>query len=258
MWKKSPDSTPGKRSRRATPQSPAPSSGSDIGEAHRVRVRIIRPDGSYRDVVVAGHFREEHLCSLVDDELCHLDTGETLTLHLFHPDGTLARSLRNRWQEGLSDNRRVFMREVLGPNENARELSAQLRQIRQRMVSGEKVNLAIRSPQMAEAAREELRKLLLISQKFDEALLNVWVHGNEDQQREILGHLGDAGMVRLQDYEHFVTKHREQRWKGPWLDFELTPPTKKPKKRPHKQVSKEEEVSRWIKRVEEDREHSQH
>ena len=44
-------------------------------------------------------------------------------------------------------------------------------------------------------------------------------------------------MVRLQDYEQFVTKHHERRWKGPWLDFELTPPTKKPKKRPHKQVS---------------------
>ena len=87
MWKKSPESTSGQRSRHATPQSSAPSSGSDIGEAHRVRVRIIRPDGSYRDVTVAGHFREEHLCSLVDDELCHLGTGETLTLHLFHPDG---------------------------------------------------------------------------------------------------------------------------------------------------------------------------
>ena len=89
---------------------PAPSSGSDIGKSQRVRVRIIRPDGSYRDVAVAGHFREEHLCSLVDDELCHLATGETLTLHLFHPDGTLARSLRNRWQEGLSDNRTVHAR----------------------------------------------------------------------------------------------------------------------------------------------------
>ncbi len=91
-------------------------------------MRIIRPDGSSRDVAVAGHFREEHLCSLVDDELCHLQSGETLTLHLFHPDGELAHSLRNRWQEGLSDNRQVFVREVLGPNDDPREISSQLRQ----------------------------------------------------------------------------------------------------------------------------------
>ena len=117
MWKKPPDSTP----RQAQPACDTASVCfiRRIGyrRIDRVRVRIIRPDGSYRDVTVAGHFREEHLCSLVDDELCHLDTGETLTLHLFHPDGNLTQSLRNRWQEGLSDNRRVFMREVLGPND---------------------------------------------------------------------------------------------------------------------------------------------
>jgi hypothetical protein len=258
MWKQAPESTSGQRSRRATPQSSAPSSGSDIGESSRVRVRIIRPDGSYRDVTVAGHFREEHLCSLVDDELCHLGTGETLTVHLFHPDGNLTHSLRSRWQEGLSDNRQVFMREVLGPNVDARELAVQLRQIRQRMASGEKVNLAIRSSRVAQAACEELRKLLLISQRFDEALLNVWVHGNEDQQRAIVGQLEGAGMVRLQDYEQFVSKHHERRWKGPWLDFELAHPAKKFKKRSHAQVSSDESVSRWIKRVEEDREHPQH
>ncbi|MHB8862514.1 MAG: hypothetical protein ACYC6N_08925, partial [Pirellulaceae bacterium] len=209
MWKKSLEDTSGQREQPAAPSSSASPSGSDIGESHRVRVRIIRPDGSHRDVTVAGHFREEHLCSLVDDELCHLKTGETLVLHLFHPDGTLTHSLRSRWQEGLSDNRRVFMREVLGPNDDARELKTQLRHIRQRMASGEKVNLAIRSPKVAEAAREELRKLLLISQRFDEALLNVWVHGSEDQQREIVGHLEGSGMIRLEDYEQFVSKHRE-------------------------------------------------
>ncbi len=84
------------------------------------------------------------------------------------------------------------------------------------------------------------------------------MHGNEQQQREILGQFEDAGMVRLQDYEQFVTEHRERRWKGPWFDFELTHPAKKPKKHPHKQETSEEAVSRWIKKVEEDREHTQH
>jgi hypothetical protein len=259
MWKRSPDSPQDKGNRRAAPQSSSSgsSSGSDIGSSHRVQVRIIRPDGSTRDVAVAGHFREEHLCSLVDDELCHLRSGETLILHLFHPDGELAHSLRNRWREGLSDNRQVFVREVLGPNDDPREISSQLRQVRRRMASGEKVNLAIRSPQVAETARDELRKLLVISQRFEEALLSVWVHGNEQQQREILDRFEDAGMVRLQDYEQFVTEHRERRWKGPWFDFQLTPPAKKPKKHPHRQQTSGEAVSRWIKKVEEDREHTQ-
>jgi hypothetical protein len=261
MWKESPDNPQGKSHRHATPQSSSSSgssSGSDIGSAHRVLVRIIRPDGSSRDVTVAGHFREEHLCSLVDDELCHLQSGETLTLHLFHPDGELAQSLRNRWQEGLSDNRQVFVREVLGPNDDPREIATQLRQIRRRMATGEKVNLAIRSPQVAEAAREELRKLLVISQKFDDALLSVWVHGDEQQQRAIVGRLEDAGMVRLQDYEQFLSQQRERRWKGPWIDFELKHVVKKPKKRSAKKETSEEAVSRWIKKVEEDRERTQH
>jgi len=260
MWKQYPDNPQGKDHRHATPQSSSSgsTSGSDIGSAHRVQVRIIRPDGSSRDVTVAGHFREEHLCSLVDDELCHLQSGETLTLHLFHPDGELAQSLRNRWQEGLSDNRQVFVREVLGPNDDPREIATQLRQVRRRMATGEKVNLAIRSPEVAETARDELRKLLVISQKFDEALLSVWVHGDEQQQRAIVGRLEDAGMVRLQDFEQFVSQHRERRWKGPWIDFELKRPFKKPKKHPAKKETSEEAVSRWIKKVEEDREHTQH
>ncbi len=260
MWKQTPDSSSDKRtgSTAARSTSSDSASGSDIGSAHRITVRITRPDGSSRDVTVAGHFREEHLCSLVDDELCHLETGETLILHLFQPDGDLASSLRHRWQEGLSDNRRVFVREVLGPNGDPHEVTSQLRRIRQRMASGEKVNLAIRSPEVAEAARDELRKLLIISQRFDEALLSVWVHGNERQQREILGRFQDVGMVRLQDYEQFVTTSRQRRWKGPWIDFELKPPTKKAKKKPRKRETQQEAVSRWIRKVEEDREQSQH
>jgi len=57
----------------------------------------------------------------------------------------------------------VFVREVLGPNDDPGEVAPQLRRIRRRMAAGEKVNLAIRSPQIAEAARDELRKLLVIS-----------------------------------------------------------------------------------------------
>lgn len=226
----------------------------------RVKVRIIRPDGSSRDVAVAGHFREEHLCSLVDNELCQLETGETLIVHLYQPDGDLTRSLRNRWQEGLSDNRQVFVREVLGPNEDAEQLDVQLRQIRERMASGEKINLAIRSPKVARAASEHLRNLLLISQRSDNNPLSVWVHGTEAQQRAILGRLAESGVVLRDDYEQFAATHRERRWKGPWLDFPIKPTVaaKKPaKKRPAKVFSPQEAVSRWIKKVEEDREHPQ-
>ncbi|NLX57057.1 MAG: hypothetical protein GXY58_18265 [Planctomycetaceae bacterium] len=259
MWKEPSDSPQEKGYRQAAATSSSePASGSDLDSSQRVRVRIIRPDGSSRDVTVAGHFREEHLCSLVDDELCRLQSDETLTLHLFHADSEMTQSLRKRWQEGLSDNRQVFVREVLGPNDNPHELAAQLRQIRRRMASGEKVNLAIRSPKVAEAAREELRKLLVISQKFDTALLSVWVHGDEQQQRAILGRLEGAGMVQLQDYEQYVARRRERRWKGPWIDFELKRALKKPKKHPTKKVTSQEAVSRWIKKVEEDRERSQH
>ena len=133
---------------------------------------------------------------------------------------------------------------------------AQLRQIRQRMATGEKVNLAIRSPKVAEAAREELRKLLLISQRFDEALLKVWVHGNENQQRRS-SVSQEAGMVCCKSTSS-LCQPPERRWKGPWLDFELTHPVKNPKKHPTSRSRLEESVSRWIKRVEEDREHPQH
>ena len=260
MWKQSPD-TPSEMAGRNVPlHSPgtAPSTHAEEELPVRVRVRIIRPDGSARDVVVAGHFREEHLCSLVDDELCQLQEKETLVLHLFHPDEKLAQSLRNRWQEGMSDNRQVFVREVLGPTNNPRQVTAQLQQIRQRMASGERVHLAIRSPRVAEAARDELRKLLLISQRFDEALLNVWVHGDDEQQREILVHLEQAGMVRVRDFEQFVANHPEQKWRAPWLDFEPLRRAKKPKRHHRKHVSSEEAVSDWIRRVEEDREHTHH
>ncbi len=83
-----------------------------------------------------------------------------------------------------------------------------------------------------------------LSQRFDESLLKVWVHG-DGSQREILGTSGDAGMVRLQ----LRLRRRAPRTaleRSLSYDFELTPPTRKPKKRPHKQVSKEEEVSRWM------------
>jgi hypothetical protein len=220
-----------------------------------VKVRIIRPDGSSRDVAVAGHFREEHLCSLVDDELCRLDDGDSLVLHLFRPDDQLTESLRNRWQEGMSDNRHVFVREVLGPNNDRQQLATQLQRIRARMASGERINLAISSPRVAKVARRQLRKLLLISQQFEESLLNLWVHGDEDAQQEILSHLEAAGMVRARDYEEFVEKHADRRWRAPWIDIEVTDQRrKKTKKRHAKHKTSDEAVTEWIKRVEEGRE----
>ncbi len=208
-------------------------------------------------MVIAGHFREEHLCSLVDDELCRLKDGESLVLHLFHPDDQLTGSLRNRWQEGMSDNRHVFVREVLGPNNDRQQLATQLRRIKRRMTAGERVNLAIRSPRVAKVALQQLRKLLLISQQFEESLLNLWVHGDEEQQQEILGHLESAGMVLARDYQRFIEEHSDQRWRAPWIDIELSQ-KKKPTHRHRKSKSPDEAVTAWIKRVEEGREHPLH
>jgi hypothetical protein len=206
-------------------------------------------------VAVAGHFREEHLCSLVDDELCRLNDGDSLVLHLFRPDDQLTESLRNRWQEGMSDNRYVFVREVLGPNNDRQQLAAQLRRIKERMAAGERINLAIRSPRVAKVARQQLRKLLLVSQQFEESLLNLWVHGSEDQQQEILGHLEDAGLVRARDYQEFVQRHRDRRWRAPWIDVDVPKLKRKPKRRAKPSKSSDQAVSEWIKRVEEKREH---
>ena len=256
MWKESSDAsshlsdaTTPVRVPASAPQPPATSSS-------RVRVRIIRPDGSSRDVNVAGHFREEHLCSLVDDELCRLDDGESLILHLFHPDEELTHSLKKRWHEEMSDNRLVSVREVLGPNNDPRQVATQLDRIKERMAQGERINLAIRSPRVAKAARDELRRLLLISQQFEESLLNVWVHGDEDQQQRILGHLEGAGMVRARDCGEFIQRHSDRRWRAPWIDTERAKHVKKPKRQRPKIQSSQEAVAEWIKRVEEGREHS--
>jgi hypothetical protein len=257
MWKE-PSDTSSSNSEHTTPVPAATSasqSGVDEDRPQRVKVRITRPDGSSRDVAIAGHFREEHLCSLVDDELCRLDDGDSLVLHLFHPDDQLTHSLRNRWQEGMSDNRHVFVREVLGPNNDRQQLATQLRRIKERMAAGERVNLSIRSPRVAKVAREQLRKLLLISQQFEESLLNLWVHGDEDEQQKILGHLEGAGMVRTQDYEEFVEKHSDRRWRAPWIDIELASGKHKPKRRQRKPKTSGDAVTAWIKRVEEGREH---
>ncbi|MBM4088897.1 MAG: hypothetical protein FJ276_05615 [Planctomycetes bacterium] len=220
-----------------------------------MKIRIIRPDGWSRDVSVAGHFREEHLCSLVDNELCRLGTGESLIIHLYHPDSVLTDSLRHRWKDGLSDNRHVHVQEVLGPSHDPRDIATQLVNIRQRMASGEQVNLAIRSPEVAEAAGDELRTLLLISQNRETPTLTVWVHGDEFEQREILERLEDVGMMRLSDYQQQVQDQaKERRWKAPWADRPATRHAPKPKKhRPRK--SSEQAVSEWIRRVERERGH---
>lgn len=260
MWKEPSDAsssspTPTTAIPPATSDSP---SGVNEDRPHRVKVRITRPDGTSRDVAIAGHFREEHLCSLVDDELCRLDDGESLVLHLFHPDDQLTHSLQNRWQEGMSDNRHVFVREVLGPNNDRQQLATQLRRIKERMASGERINLAIRSPRVAKVARDQLRKLLLVSQQFEESLLNLWVHGDEEQQQKILGHLEGAGLVRTQDYEQFVAKHSDRRWRAPWIDVELGSGKTKHKRRHRKSKTSGDAVTEWIKRVEEEREHPHH
>ncbi len=256
MWKESSDASSSSPDS-AVPIPPASAmSDSEVAKDHpaRVKVKIVRPDGSSRDVMIAGHFREEHLCSLVDDELCRLDDGESLVLHLFHPDDDLTGSLRNRWQAGMSDNRHVFVREVLGPNNDRQQLATQLRHIKRRMAAGERINLAIRSPRVAKVARQQLRKLLLISQQFEESLLNLWVHGDEDEQQEILGHLESAGMVLARDFQRFIEQHSDQRWRAPWIDVELSH-AKKLKRRQRKSKSPDEAVTEWIKRVEEGREH---
>ncbi|MFO7904600.1 MAG: hypothetical protein ACQESR_02230 [Planctomycetota bacterium] len=218
-----------------------------------VVVRITRPDGSSRKARIAGHFREEHLCSMVDDELCRLEEGESLILHLYNPDTELTHSLRDRWQEALSDDRQVLVREVLGPTGSRQELARQLQRIKERMTGGERVNLAIRSPHIAKAAREQLRKMLLISQEFEHSLLNLSVYGDEHQQQEILGHLEDAGMVRASDYRKQVQRHADRRWKRPWIDIDLPKQKKKAKPRPEDTKTPDEAVSEWIKRVEEER-----
>lgn len=220
-----------------------------------VKVQIIRPNGTVRDFEVSGHFREEHLCSLVDEELCRLDSDQSLIMHLYHSNPDLTRSLRNRWQEGLTDNRRVFVREVLGPTDSLRHLDQQLNDIDRRISSGEKVHLAIRSPIVALAARNKLRTLLLSDQQVDGSRLNVWVFGSEEKQKEILDHLGDAGMVRARDSSRFVEQHPESRWRIPWVnqDHRRHPPEPP---RPHSRHIRtpQEAVAEWIRRVEESRE----
>ncbi len=214
-----------------------------------VIVRLTRPDGSKRDIKVAGHFREEHLCSLVDDELCQLEPGEALVVHLFQTDSELTRSLRARWHEGLSDNRQIFMREVLGASGDPQHLARQLRDIGQRLATGEKVHIAIRSPKVAKTARRQLRKLLLLSQQSDRLQLRVWVDGDEEQQQQILGQLAGLGMVRIKDFEEYRDRHPGWTWKAPWRKPEVGKATKSPK-RHRPQRSPEQAVADWIKKVE--------
>ena len=111
-----------------------------------VQVMLLRPDGTTRSFTVSGHFREEHLCTKLDDELCRIENGEKLVVHLYSADDDLVRSLRDRWAEGLSDNRKLRIREILGPTDDPRELQKQIQRIRSRLDQGERIHLAIRSP----------------------------------------------------------------------------------------------------------------
>jgi hypothetical protein len=237
------------------PQKPAPDGHHSSAT---INVQVIRPDGSTRDIRIAGHFREEHLCSVVDEELCRLESHQNLIVHIYHTNAEFADSLRSRWREGLTDNRRVFVREVLGPSDSLRDLDQQLDDINRRISLGEKVNLAIRSPIVAVAARERLRKLLLSDQQLDGSRLNVWVFGSEEKQQEILEHLGSAGMVRARDSSKFVEQHPEQRWRMPWVQQEHRRHPPEPPQPHIKHIrTPQEAVAEWIRRVEESRELSE-
>jgi hypothetical protein len=237
---------------------PGPSPHAGPRQSSPLRVQLIRPDGTVREIQITGHFPEEHLCSVVDDELCRLDSQENLIVHLYHANTDFTRSLRGRWREGLTDNRRVFVREVLGPSDSLHDLDKQLEDIHRRISLGEKVNLAIRSPIVAMAARRRLRQLLLSDQQLDGSRLNVWVFGTEDKQREILQHLGDAGMVRARDSSEFVQRHPEQRWRIPWVkQHHYRHPPEKPHPHATHIRTPQEAVAEWIRRVEESRELSE-
>ncbi len=213
-----------------------------------IKVLITRPDGSTREAVVSGHFREEHLCALVDKELSEVANGETLVVHLYQPDRRLGRSLRERWQEGLMDDRELTVREVLAPNDNPVELNQQLQDIQRRIAKGERINLAIRSPHVAESVGHKLRSMLLKSQESLNGGISLWVFGSEQEQADIMRYLD--GMARLQD----LPKTERERWHrdfwGPWREGVEAGRFAVSKKHVRKKRSTRQAVDRWIQRVE--------
>ncbi len=213
-----------------------------------VKVGIVRPNGSTREVTAAGFFREEYLCALLDEELCQLPDEEKLIVHLFHPDEALVQSLRDRWREGLSDNRRVRIREVLGPNDNPQELAVQLQRIEQRLLQGEKIHLAIRSPRVARMASGSIRRILLMSQHGDLGGLKVSVYGSEEIQRAIMEHM--EGMVRAQDFDRLL-----EAGVVPGVSAKLpkSSRTRGRRKTRKSHLTPQEAVKAWIRRVEKDR-----
>ncbi len=228
---------------------PAPPTGraSSRKPPRPVRVAIIRPDGSTREVTASGFFREEYLCALLDEELCGLPNDEKLTVHLFHPDEQLVESLRARWREGLSDNRRVRIREVLGPNDNPQELAVQLERIEKRLQKGEKIHLAIRSPRVAKMASASIRRILLSSQHGHLAKLRVSVYGSEEIQRAIMEHM--EGMVRVQDYDRLLDAGIVAS-----VSSRMTRQRRRRRRREDaRHLTPQEAVKRWIRKVEKDR-----
>lgn len=209
-----------------------------------VRVQILRPDGTSREVKASGFFREEYLCALLDEELCRLPSGQKLTVHLLHPDESLVRSLRDRWREGLSDNRRIRIREVLGPNDDPDELAIQLQRIEARLEQGERIHLALRSPRIARYASHRLRRILLQSQRGLVGRLRLSVYGTEEVQRAIMEHM--EGMVRIQDYERVFGDL-------PWIDEPNSSSKQRRKRQRAGGRTSEQAVRDWIRRVERDR-----
>ncbi len=216
-----------------------------VGAPKTVGVEISRPDGTTRVVQAAGFFREEYLCALLDEELCRLPSGQKLVVHLFHPDESLVRSLRDRWRDGLSDNRKIRIREVLGPNDDPDELAVQLERIAKRLEEGERIHLAIRSPRVARYASSRIRRILLQSQRGLVGRLRVSVYGTEEVQRAIMEHM--EGMVRIQDYERIFGE-------APWVDeADDFASQQRRKRRRTERRSAEQAVREWIRRVERDR-----
>lgn len=230
--------------------SDVPASTSSRRAPPSVKVIISRPDGSTRELIASGFFREEYLCAMLDEELCNLSSDLQLIVHLIEPDKKIVRSLRERWRGGLSDNRRVRIREILGPNDDPDELSVQLAHIETRLKKGDKIHLAIRSPRIARFASGKLRRILLKSQHGELSSLRVSVYGTEEIQRAIMEHM--EGMVRAQDYELLEEAGVTYQFAG---RLPKRPKHRRRKsRRRHRDLSSHQEVKNWIRKVERNRE----
>lgn len=204
-----------------------------------VRVTLTRPDGTQRELSINGHFREELLCSVIEEEIRERQSPKPIVVRLQKPDPRLVSSLRRRWREGLSDEQPLAVQEVLGPSGDAQQIVIQLLDVRERIRTGEEVCLAIRSSKVARYASPILTKMLKSSQRSEAGQFSLFVHGSREEQLEIMQYL--PGLARVRDLQD------SSRWKGPYIMEETT--SKRRGKRRKSQVS-EKSVDAWIRRVE--------